>query len=135
MEPKSLAEMVQEAKTRIVNLTVEQVADELRNDNILLVDLRESEERYEQGAIPGSMSVPRGLLEFWADPASARHHKEFTPDRRIILYCATGGRSALAADTLRQLGYSNVANLELGFLVWKESGQPVDKLNTWWTPT
>ena len=132
MKPKSSAEMVQEAKARIVNLTVEQLADELKNDNILLVDLRESEERHEQGAIPGSMSMPRGLLEFWADPISPRHHKEFVPGRRTILYCATGGRSALAADTLQQLGYSNVAHLESGFLGWKEAGQPIDKLDIWW---
>jgi len=135
MEPKSAAEMVREAKTRIENLTVEQVAKELELENIMLVDLRESEERHQHGAIPGSMNIPRGLLEFWADPTSPRHHKEFDYSRRIILYCATGGRSALAADILQQMGYSSVAHLETGFLGWTEAGKTIEKLDMWWVPS
>ncbi|MBW8011960.1 MAG: rhodanese-like domain-containing protein [Chloroflexi bacterium] len=131
MEQKSSAEMVQEAKARIENLTVDQVADEIGKEDTLLVDLRESEERHQHGAIPGSMSVPRGLLEFWADPASALHKKEFELDRRVILYCSAGGRSALAADVLQQLGFSNVAHLDSGFTGWNEAGQPIDKLDMW----
>lgn len=65
------------------------------------------------------------MLEFWADPASSYHRPEFDPARRVILHCASGGRSALAAGTLRQLGYTDVAHLREGFRVWKESGRQV----------
>ena len=66
------------------------------------------------------------MLEFYADPTSSYHRPEFAPDRRVILHCAAGGRSALAADTLQQMGYTNVAHLDGGFRAWKESGQPVE---------
>ena len=66
------------------------------------------------------------MLEFYADPTSSYHRPEFAPDRRVILHCAAGGRSVLAADTLQQMGYTNVAHLDGGFRAWKESGQPVE---------
>lgn len=123
MPSKTAAQMVQEAKQHVENLTVEQVAAELDQGNALLVDLREPNE-LEQGVIPGAVSAPRGMLEFWADPTSPYHRSEFDPGRRIILHCASGGRSALAADTLQQMGYSNVAHLDGGFKAWVAAGQP-----------
>jgi len=88
----------------------------------VLVDLREPDERVQHGVIPGAVHAPRGMLEFYADPASSYHRPEFDPNRRTILHCASGGRSVLAADTLKQLGYGNVAHLEGGITAWKESG-------------
>lgn len=123
---KTAAQLVAEAKQRIENLTVEQTAAEVDGGDALLVDLREPDERHQHGAIPGAMVAPRGMLEFWADPASSYHRAEFAPDRRIIFHCAGGGRSALAADTLQQMGYTNVAHLEGGFTAWKQAGQPVE---------
>ena len=123
---KTAAELVAEAKQRVENLTVDQVARELERGDALLVDLREPEERSQHGAIPGAIPAPRGMLEFWADPTSAYHRPEFDPNRRVILHCASGGRSALAADTLRQMGYQNVAHLDGGLKAWKEAGQPVE---------
>jgi rhodanese-related sulfurtransferase len=70
---------------------------------------------------------PRGMLEFYADPASAYHHPEFDQSKRTILYCASGGRSALAGATLRQLGYTNVAHLDGGIKAWLAAGQPIEK--------
>ncbi len=67
------------------------------------------------------------MLEFYADPTNSYHRPEFAPNRRTILHCASGGRSALAADTLRQLGYTNVAHLEGGLNAWRDSGHPVEK--------
>lgn len=122
---KSAVEMVKEAKTRIANLTAEQVASELAKGNAVLVDLREPEERIQNGAIPGAISAPRGMLEFYADPTSAYHRPEFDPAHRIILYCASGGRSALATDMLQQMGYSNIGHLDGGIKAWKEAGQPL----------
>jgi rhodanese-related sulfurtransferase len=123
---KTAAEMVAEAKQRVENLSVDQVARELERGDALVVDLREPGERAQHGVIPGAASAPRGMLEFWADPTSSYHRPEFDPGRRVILHCASGGRSALAADTLRQMGYENVAHLDGGFNAWKEAGRPVE---------
>jgi len=120
------AEMVAEAKKRVENLDVDETARELEGGEALLVDLREPSERAQSGAIPGAIEAPRGMLEFWADPSSPYHRDEFDPDRRIILHCASGGRSALAATTLQDLGYERVAHLDGGFKAWKEAGQPVE---------
>lgn len=125
--PRTAAQMVQEAKQRVENLTPQQVADELRQGDLLLVDIREPGEREQTGVIPGAISAPRGMLEFWADPSSPYHRQEFQPDRRVILHCASGGRSALAADMLKELGYSNVAHLDGGMKAWSESGQTINK--------
>lgn len=121
------AEMVAQAKGRVENLTVEQTARELDSGDVLLVDIREAGERAEHGVIPGAIEAPRGMLEFWADPASPYHRSEFQPDRRVILHCASGGRSALAAVMLEDLGYTNVAHLDGGLTAWKEQGQPVEQ--------
>ena len=119
--------MVAEAKGRVENLSPEQVAAELDGGGVTLVDIREDDERQRDGAIPGAVRAPRGMLEFWADPTSPYHREEFDPARRTILYCASGGRPALAADTLRGMGYANVAHLGGGIKAWKEGGNPVEE--------
>ncbi len=124
---KTAAELVAEAKQRVENLTVDQAAAEIEQGDALLVDLREPGELAQQGAIPGAVHAPRGMLEFWADPTSPYHRAEFDPNRRVVLHCASGGRSALAADTLRQMGYANVAHLDGGFMAWKAAGRPVEE--------
>ncbi len=117
--------MVAEARARIENLTVEQAAEEIERGSVLLVDIREPDERAANGSIPEAVSAPRGMLEFWADPASQYHRPEFDPAKRTILHCASGGRSALAAATLQDLGYVDVAHMEGGAKAWKESGRPI----------
>ncbi|MEA2249168.1 MAG: hypothetical protein QOH46_3697 [Solirubrobacteraceae bacterium] len=119
------AEMVAEAKGRVENLTADEAARELDGGDALLVDIREPGERAENGSIPGAVEAPRGMLEFWADPASPYHRDEFDPGRRIILHCASGGRSALAAATLQDLGYDRVAHMDGGLKAWKDAGRPV----------
>jgi rhodanese-related sulfurtransferase len=121
---KTAAQLVAEAKQRVENLTPEQVAAELEAGSVVLVDLREPEERAQSGAIPGALHAPRGMLEFYADPASPYHRAELDPARRTILYCASGGRSALAAEALMQLGYTRVAHLDGGLKAWIASGRP-----------
>ena len=123
---KTAAQLVTEAKQRVENLTPDQVSAELARGDALLVDLRESNERDQNGVIPGAVHASRGMLEFYADPSSPYHREEFNPSRRIIFHCASGGRSALAADTVQQMGYKNVAHLDGGFKAWKESGQEVE---------
>ncbi|MDT5008502.1 MAG: hypothetical protein QOH57_119 [Mycobacterium sp.] len=123
---KSVEEMVREAKERVENLSVEQVAAELESGEALLVDVREPAELEQQGSIAGAVHAPRGMLEFVADPSSPYHRPEFKRGRRVILHCAGGGRSALGADVLQQMGYANVAHLDGGFNAWKAAGQPVE---------
>jgi rhodanese-related sulfurtransferase len=123
---KSASEMVTEAKARVENLTVDQVATELEQGDAVLIDLREPEERAANGAIPGAVAVPRGMLEFRADPTSPYHQDPLDPSRRTILHCAGGGRSALGAAALQDMGYTNVAHLDGGFTAWKDSGRPVE---------
>ena len=127
---KSAAELVAEAKQRVENLSVEQAATELERGDALLVDLREPGELAQNGAIPGAVHAPRGMLEFYADPTSSYHRAEFNPGRRVVLHCASGGRSALAADTLQQMGYTNVAHLDGGFNAWKGAGKPVEEVSS-----
>ena len=125
-QPKTAAQMVAEARGRIENLSPEQVAAELEKGEATLVDIREDEDRARNGAIPGSVRAPRGMLEFWADPTSPFHREEFDPARRTILYCGGGGQSALAADTLQEMGY-NAAHLDGGIAAWKEECRPVQE--------
>ena len=120
-------QMVSEAKSQIENLDNDQLAAEIES-GALIVDIREQNEREQLGVIPGAMHVPRGLLEFWAEPESPMHRDEFQLDRRIVLHCATGGRSALAAVALKELGYSNVAHHEPGFNAWEADGRPVEEI-------
>ena len=127
-EAKSAAKMVAEAKDHVENLTPQQVAAELEGGDVALIDIREDDERLQSGAIPNAVRAPRGMLEFWADPTSPYHREEFDPTRRTILYCASGGRSALAADTLQRMGYGNVAHLDGGIKAWKEGGNPVEEI-------
>ena len=130
MPAKTSAELVADAKQRVENLTPAQAAAELGRGDAVLIDLREPGERAENGAIPGAVHAPRGMLEFYADPTSKYHKPEFDPGKRVILHCASGGRSALAADTLRSLGYQDVAHIDGGITAWKESGQPVEQVGS-----
>ena len=126
MTPKTAAHLVAEAKTHVAGLAPEEAAAELQRGEALLVDIREAEERLENGAIRGAVHVPRGMLEFCADPTSAHYREEFDPSHRTILFCSSGARSALAADALQALGYADVAYLKGGLKAWKESGLAVE---------
>jgi rhodanese-related sulfurtransferase len=118
-------EMVTAAKAGVENLTPAEVADEIENAEVLLVDIREPNET-EQEIIEGALLAPRGMLEFYADPSTPYHLEEFERDRRIVLYCSAGSRSALGAQTLQEIGYSNIAHLDGGIKGWKEAGYPVE---------
>jgi rhodanese-related sulfurtransferase len=125
-ETRTAAAMVAEAKTRIENLAPSAVAREIESGEAMLVDIREPDERAKSGVIRGAVHAPRGMIEFYADPTTAYHRPEFRFDRRIILHCASGGRSALATDTLATLGYTRVAHLDGGLKAWQEQGLPVE---------
>jgi rhodanese-related sulfurtransferase len=123
---KTAGEMVAEAKARVENLDPMTVEEEIRSGAVL-IDLREQHELNDKGRIAGSVHIPRGMLEFLADPTSPHHHKVLDPRKRIILYCASGNRSSLAAATLQDMGYTHVAHLAGGITAWARQGLPVDK--------
>ena len=120
----TVADLITDARTRVTHLTPTDVAAEVDAGDVLLVDLREPGELDASGILPGAVHAPRGMLEFWADPASPYHRSEFDPDRRTVLYCSSGGRSALAAAALQDLGYRDVAHLDGGITGWLDAGQP-----------
>ncbi|MDE0453234.1 MAG: rhodanese-like domain-containing protein [Gammaproteobacteria bacterium] len=127
MPIKNIFAEVQAVKQEIENLTIEQLKQEFEeNPDALLLDIREIQERVDLGTIPGALHAPRGMLEFWADPASVYYRDWFREDRRTVLFCAAGGRSALAVKALEDMGFTDVAHLEVGFNGWKKAGEPVE---------
>ncbi len=123
---KSAADLVAEAKAQIENLDVATVESEIASGDVVLVDIRDAHELEATGRIPGSIHIPRGMLEFRADPSTPYHQEPLDPGKRVILHCASGGRSALAAATLQAMGYEHVAHLDGGFNAWKEAGKPTE---------
>lgn len=119
---KSVAEMIGEARGQIELVTPEAVSEELAAGDPVVVDVREPVEW--ERHISGALQVPRGLLEFVADPASPRHSDQLQPSRRVIVYCASGARAALAALTLQSMGYDNVANMDGGLKAWIAADLP-----------
>lgn len=122
---RTAAELVADALKRLVSLTPQELGEELTGGT-LVVDLREEDELHVVGWIRDSVWAPRGMLEFWADPSDRRHRIEFDPERRLVLYCSTGERSAIAAATLRSMGYRDVRVLDGGIEAWKREGLPVE---------
>lgn len=121
-----VAQLVAEARERVESLTPAQVRTEIQQGHAVIVDLREPNECAQTGTLPGAIQAPRGMLEFYADPACPYHRPELDPSRRVVLYCASGGRSALSADLLMRMGYPNVAHLGGGLKAWLESGYPME---------
>ena len=127
MPIKSIFSVVNEAKKNIENLSVAELKEELAaNPDLLLLDIRELQERVDLGTVPGSKHAPRGMLEFWADPQSPYFRDYFTENRRTILFCAGGGRSVLAVIALKEMGFTDVAHLEEGFTGWQKAAEPVE---------
>lgn len=126
MARTTVNDLVAAARAEIEELSPAQVRAEIDAGTAMVVDIRDFRERVEKGAIPGSVSAPRGMLEFWFDPESPYHQERFTLDGRYILSCASGWRSALAAKALREIGVDDVAHLESGFTGWVEAGEEVD---------
>ena len=119
MPKRGFKTMLAEANAVIETVSVQDLAYHLEEGGALLMDVRETVEREQDGAIPNSVHAPRGLLEFHADPESPAYNDAFRQNQRIILYCGTGGRSALAAKTLYDMGYPDVASLAGGFEAWR----------------
>lgn len=122
----SVKQMMEAANAAVPRVTPEQAKDMISKGNTLVVDVRDSAEVEKSGKVSGAVNVSRGMLEFRADPESPYHDKNFDKGKTVIVYCASGGRSALSGKVLKDLGYTNVFNLG-AFKDWAESGAPVDK--------
>ena len=125
---KTAADLVEEVEAEIEHVGVDDVDTERDASETVLVDIRDVRELWREGTIPGARHVPRGMLEFWADPESKYYKEYLSPDKRIILFCNTDSRSTLAAKSLQELGYPDVAHLDGGFTAWSESGKAVDEV-------
>lgn len=117
------AELVASARGRIEGLEPGSFAADAARPDTVVVDLSEADERLD-GTISGAIHVPRWMLEFGADPASPYHDERLHQGGRVLLHCASGGRSALAAKALH-IGHDNVAHLPGGLNAWREAGLPV----------
>ena len=115
-----------QANTEIETISVDDAKRHLDSANVLFIDVRETHEVQSTGGLPGHVHVPRGFLEFVADPESPMHKTELSSGKRLVLYCASGGRSALAAKTLQDMGVDNVCHIAGGYTAWVESGGPVN---------
>ena len=124
--PTSLKQMMEAANAAVPKITPAQAQEMIAKGNTLVVDVRDGTEVAASGKVAGAVHVQRGLLEFKADPDSPTHDKNFSRDKTVILYCASGGRSALAAKALKDLGYDQVYNVG-AFKDWAESGGEIDK--------
>ncbi len=123
---KGIKELCAEAETEIVTLDVAETMKRRNDPDTLLVDLRDIRELYREGAIPGAMHAPRGMLEFWVDPASPYHKEIFASGKQFIFFCAGGMRSALAAKAVQDMGLEPVAHMAGGYKAWKEAGGPTE---------
>jgi rhodanese-related sulfurtransferase len=109
----------------VASLTPEEFSAAADDPRTVVVDLREADERVASGSIAHAVHVPRGLLEFRADPTSAAYDARLRPDARVLLYCSDGARSTLAAMSLRTLGYTDVAVLCGGLAAWGTARLPL----------
>ena len=118
--------LVEAAEREIETLPAAAAIKLAGRDDTVLVDLRDIRELQREGRVPGAFHCPRGLLEFWIDPASPYHKAAFAQDKKFVFFCAGGLRSALAAQTAQMMGLAPVAHIAGGFSAWKQAGGPVE---------
>ena len=127
---RGFRQMLSEAVGQVDEVSVATVAQALDDPDVAVIDVRDQNELLQSGTVPGAHHASRGMLEFHADPSSPKHLPVFAEAERLILYCGTSGRSALAAHTLKQMGFENVTHMSGGFKAWAEAGYPVDPFPT-----
>jgi rhodanese-related sulfurtransferase len=119
-------QMVEEAKKVIEEIAAEDAVALIEDDSVVIIDIRDVRELQREGKIPGSFHCPRGMLEFWIDPASPYHKDIFAQEKKFVFHCASGWRSALATHVAQRMGLKPVAHIDSGFSGWKEAGGPVE---------
>jgi rhodanese-related sulfurtransferase len=126
---KGFQALVDEAMAQVITYSVDQVRVRLGDPKVQIVDIRDLRELEKEGTLPGALLAPRGMLEFWVDPASPYFKPVFADEsKEFILFCGAGWRSALATKTLRDMGMTNVAHIDGGFTAWKKADAPMVSL-------
>lgn len=125
---RSAKDLVEAANEIVPPIPLEEAVALLDDDSVLFVDIREPGEWERLGIIPGAYRAPRGMLEFWVDPESPYYREALDDGRRLVLYCGSAWRSALAAATLHEMGRTDVTHLDGGFSAWSKAGHPVEEL-------
>ena len=115
-----------EAEAEIETWSVEQTYAHYEDDGVVLIDIRDIRELWRDGAIPGAVHAPRGMLEFWIDPASPYARDVFQSGKRFVFFCAGGMRSALAAQSVHRMGLAPVAHMAGGYTAWTEANGPTE---------
>ncbi|MFO1079602.1 MAG: rhodanese-like domain-containing protein [Reyranellaceae bacterium] len=123
---KTVQAMLAEADAAVPRLSPQEARALVGRPDVLFLDVREPAEVAASGKVPGALAVPRGLVEFRADPASPMHDAAFDRAKTVVVYCASGGRSALVGKVLKDMGYGNVRNLG-GFKGWLDAGGETEK--------
>lgn len=118
--------LIEEAEKNIDTMSVDEVAGLLHDETVTIVDIRDIRELQREGKLPGAIHAPRGMLEFWVDPDSPYHRALFSEEKKFVFYCASAWRSALATQTVQQMGMNNVCHMSGGFTAWKEAEQPIE---------
>ena len=125
MISKGVKQLCAEAEAEIETVTAEQAVKFANDETVQLVDIRDIRELWREGAVPGAMHAPRGMLEFWVDPESSYFREDFGSGKKFIFFCAGGLRSALATQAVQNMGLTPVAHIAGGFAAWKEAGGAV----------
>ncbi len=119
-------QLIADAEQEIQTLTAGDAIALLSDPDVQLVDLRDIRELQREGKAPNAFHAPRGMLEFWVDPESPYHKDIFSSGKRLVFYCQSGWRSALATQAVQRMGLSRVAHVGGGFTAWKAAGGPVE---------
>ncbi len=123
---KGFRQLVDEAMAQVRTYSVDEVRARLQDPKVQIVDIRDVRELEREGTVPGALLAPRGMLEFWVDPESPYFKPVFADeDKEFILFCGAGWRSALATQTLQNMGMTNVAHIDGGFGAWKKAQAPM----------
>jgi rhodanese-related sulfurtransferase len=118
-------DLIQGAMAEIETLPVKTAQKLLTDPNVVFVDIRDVRELEREGMIPNALHAPRGMLEFWVDPDSPYYKPIFGEGKKLVLYCASAWRSALATQTLQKMGVPHVCHIEGGFSAWKQAQLPI----------
>lgn len=125
---KGVEELVAAAEADIETMSVGEARVAKAGGDVTIVDLRDVRELWRDGKIPGAVHAPRGMLEFWVDPASPYHREVFASGDKFIFYCQSGWRSALATKAVQDMGLEPVAHIGGGFTAWVEAGLPTEEV-------
>lgn len=123
--PIGVKELLAEANAAVRKLSPAEAAEKIKAGNVLIVDVRDPSEVQQSGKIQGAVNVSRGMLEFRADSETPYHNPAFQKDKTVLVYCASGGRSALSGKRLKDMGYDTVYNIG-GFKELTEAGLPTE---------